>query len=361
MGNDLTVPVKKLISELEPEFNSIASYDKEKFQRESVFAFQQLAKGIDSKNKKTRESAEYKLRLAQQNPMALKFAVLGVASLNLTFEPNRAEAYLVPRDGQIALNVGYRGLTKIAISEGAISWCQPAIVRKNDKFKWINSWTAPVHEESNPFNESERGEIIGVYCAYKTGSEILFDKMSISEVYKIRDRSDSWKNEKARPYSPWHPLKSETEMIKKTIVRRVSKSWHAGAKFAEAIQIVDQNDGIDFEREKEEEIRGELASNDQINEITELVKKLGRTEEQFVDFFRTMTRDDLTLSNIGSKEAEKAIKELNDMLSNALTKKAEREQEDIEAQADMAMQEEISQAMGNDNNQPTFTTNDIEF
>lgn len=356
MSTDIVVSLKNSISKLENDFNSIAGKDKEKFKRESIYAFQQLAKGIDSSNDKTSKGAKYKMSLAQRNPIALKFAVLGVASLDLTLDPIRKEAYLVPRDGQISLDVGYMGLLKLAKSEGIIEWCQQTIVRENDLFEWINGWTQPIHKETNPFSEKLRGKPIGVYCAYSNGRQILFQKMSIEEVYEIRDRSDSYKNTKARPYSPW--VKSEGEMIKKTMVRRASKEWQSSgeSRFYKARALMNEVDGIDFEKEREEVERGYISSDEKINQVRDLIKKVERTEEQFLNFFKTMSREDITLENMGELESDKAIIELQKILDNALTR--QRERENIEPpENDNSHADDIIDGIIED----SFTANDIEF
>src|ERR1019366_1512046 len=128
-------------------------------------------------------------------------------------------AYLIPRKGKVCLDISYMGLTALAIESGAIKWAQAEIVRENDIFKFTGIGEKPLHDY-HPF-ATTRGKIVGAYCVAKTNQdEFISVQMNIADVYKLRDRSESWQAGKA---SPWKS--DEEEMIKKTVIRRASKSW----------------------------------------------------------------------------------------------------------------------------------------
>ena len=345
MSKELITQVESTIVNFESEFNEIAKYDEVLFKKESLFAVQQLTKNPKS---------DYALKVAKGNPTSLKFAIMNVASIGISLSPATKQAYLVPRDNQIVLDISYMGLCHLAQRAGAVKWVQAKVTRKNDHFMLRDIGLPPVHEYDPRGN---RGEIDGVYCVAFTGTSHLVDFMTIEEVFAIRDRSEGYKNERSRPYSPW--VTAAEEMIKKTVVKRASKMWPVTEDkgLYQAVEVLNQHQGIDFHEERREaelEALGPLASSDTIEEITTLIEKLGRTEKQFLDFFKKMTRSDLTLENIRSKEAEKAIKELNSILENIITKQ---QKEEPEAVNDNSHADDIIDDMCN----ASFTADDIEF
>lgn len=114
---------------LEPHFNKQNAYAL-KFESECLFAKQQLLKN------------DYTLTAAQNNPAALRAAILNVAAIGISLNPALAHAYLVPRSpgsakdasgryvskpAQVCLDISYRGLVKLepipALSTGPnLSW-----------------------------------------------------------------------------------------------------------------------------------------------------------------------------------------------------------------------------------------------
>lgn len=211
MSNALAI-VTGAIQEARDDFSRVLVDRGLSFERESGFAIQQLQKN------------EYTLGVAMKNKASVINAVTNMAAIGISLNPARKQAYLVPRDGQICLDISYIGLLDLAVASGSIMWGQAELVRENDLFKRVGMDKQPVHE-FEPFGKN-RGAIIGVYVVAKLhNGDFLTTMMDLEEVYTIRDRSEGWKAFYAKKIknTPW--ASDEGEMIKKTVIKRAYKLW----------------------------------------------------------------------------------------------------------------------------------------
>lgn len=211
MSNALSI-ITGAIAEARDDFSRVLVDRSLSFERESGFAIQQLQKN------------DYVMSVAMKNKQSVINAVTNVAAIGISLNPARKQAYLVPRDGQICLDISYIGLLDLAVSTGSILWGQAEIVRQNDAFV-LNGFDKPPTHTFNPFG-TERGDIVGVYVVVKTHSgDYLTTTMSLEEVHSIRDRSEGWKAFAAKKIksTPW--ASDEGEMIKKTVIKRAYKLW----------------------------------------------------------------------------------------------------------------------------------------
>ena len=208
------------------------------FEQEQGYAMQLFAKN------------PYLEKVASGNPRSLLSAMGNVASVGLSLNPAKAQAYLIPRniriDGQnvamVCFDPSYRGLCDIATGIGCVSWIQSDVVRKEDVFTLRGVSQEPLHER-DPFKTAkERGPITGAYCVAKTpDGDFLTTTMSLEELYKVRDKSEMWKRNQAGPWKDW-----EEEQMKKTVVRRAYKMWPKSKDFSrlsEAVNISNENEG----------------------------------------------------------------------------------------------------------------------
>lgn len=199
------------------------------FTQECLFARQQLLKN------------EYTLKVAGENPNSLQAAILNVAAIGISLNPANQHAYLVPRDGQICLDISYRGLVKLATDSGAIKWAKVELVYENDDFSWCGPAEAPEHR-ADPF--SDRGALKGGYCIAKLpDGDILVEVMPIEEINKIRDTSKAYQNKKG-PWINWYE-----EMAKKTVLKRAYKSWPQTPnrqRMDVAMEALNQSEGMAF-------------------------------------------------------------------------------------------------------------------
>lgn len=191
------------------------------FDREAEFAIQVLSQN------------DYALKLAQGNRQSVINAVTNIAAIGISLNPAKKQAYLVPRDGKICLDISYMGLLDLATATGSIKWAKAAVVRANDSFE-LNGFDKPPEHKFNPFS-SDRGEAIGVYVVVKTADgDYLTEVMSAGEVNEIRNRSSAWKawldkNKKCPWVTDWD------EMAKKTVIKRAYKTWPKTDRLDEAI------------------------------------------------------------------------------------------------------------------------------
>ena len=222
------------------------------FEREAGFAIQILA------------ANDYALKIAKENRASVVNAVTNVAAIGLSLNPAKKQAYLVPRDGRICLDVSYIGLAKLATQSGSVRWVKAEIVRLGDSFR-LAGFDRPPEHLFNPFSR-ERGEPVGAYVVAKTADgDYLTDVMSTDEINAIRDRSSAWKAwlEKKRS-CPW--VTDWTEMAKKTVVKRASKMWPKTERLDSAIHHLntDGDEGLAFVAE----------ARPQVDSASELIEKI---------------------------------------------------------------------------------------
>lgn len=178
---------------------------------------------------------KFSIKTAQENPQSVRRAVVKIAAIGLTLNPALSYAYLVPRDGQICLDISYKGLVKLATDSGAIKWAKAELVRENDSFTFKGLASMPEHE-MNPF--TERGKIVGVYCIAKTADgDILTDVMSMDDIKEVQSTSKAGNG-------PWKTFFGE--MAKKTIIKRAQKQWPKGNdnRLENAIKHLNEHEGL---------------------------------------------------------------------------------------------------------------------
>ena len=206
MSNNALTVISNKIYEAQAHFSASLTDKSLLFEREAGFAIQQLSK-------------DYAQQVAMSNQQSVFDAIVNVAAIGVSLNPTKKQAYLVPRDGKICLDVSYMGLMDLAMATGSIKWAQAALVCEADTFSLVALDKPPQHTY-NPFSK-DRGEVVGVYVTIKTvHDEYLTHTMAIADVLAIRDRSQAWAKTKK---GPW--LTDEGEMIKKTCVKQAYKYW----------------------------------------------------------------------------------------------------------------------------------------
>lgn len=199
------------------------------FEREAGFAVQLLG------------ASDYAMRIATENRQSVINAVANIAAIGISLNPARKQAYLVPRDGRICLDISYMGLLDLAIASGSIKWGQAEIVYSADRFE-LNGFDKPPTHVRDPFS-TERGEMIGAYVVVKTADgDYLTTAMPIAEVFDIRDRSAAWKAWLAKQKKcPW--VTDEGEMVKKTVIKRAYKLWPKTERLDTAVHYLNTEGG----------------------------------------------------------------------------------------------------------------------
>lgn len=221
--------VENIIGEVAEVFSQVNTYGSVEFNREREFALQALYNN------------DYSRKICLSNPQSLRDAITNVAAIGITLNPAAKLAYLVPRKNGICLDISYMGLRELAMSTGAINFAKAELVHEQDEFIMNGIDKEPTHR-FQAFGRN-RGAVVGVYCVAKlpTG-DYLTELMSIDEVYDVRDRSEAWKAWVSKKKScPW--VTDEGEMIKKTVIKRGSKSWPKNKRLDDAIHLLNTSNG----------------------------------------------------------------------------------------------------------------------
>ena len=232
MSNQIQV-IESLIKQCEPKFNQVSAFSESTqnaFNRESQFAMQIMG------------ANDFLARTAMNNQSSLINAVVNVAAIGISLNPAEKEAYLVPRNGAVCLDISYVGLMRLATDTGQITWVQSDIVYEKDHFRMVGLDKQPEHH-FNAFDKS-RGEAVGVYVTAKLASgDYLTDTMTTEEINAIRDKSQghiAFVSGKARS-SIWNDHWGE--MAKKTVVKRASKYWPKTERLDQAIYHLNTDAG----------------------------------------------------------------------------------------------------------------------
>lgn len=278
---------------------------REQIKREISFALQLI-----NKNK----------YLMQCSKDSILSAVLNIANIDLTLNPASRKAYLIPYKGSAKLEISYIGLVDLMIRHGGIKSIIANVVREGDEFRYVPTDSLQPVVHSPGWDSSAR--ILGVYAvATLPDGTKQADRMTLAELYKVRESSESYqyavKNKKS---CIW--MDHESEMMKKTIVRRIFKLLPKGsgrkAQYIDnAIEIENRDYGaslgqkmhietllmsanISPEQREDLESRIDSCTNSEANSIIEFLKSV-----QISDFDRLGT---------GSQ------KQIGDAVSNAVNR-----------------------------------------
>lgn len=271
--NQLQV-IENLVMQCEPKFNQVSSFPKSvqnAFGREASFAMQIM------------QSNEFLAKTAMRNQASLINSVVNVAAIGISLNPAEKEAYLVPRNGQVCLDISYVGLMRLATDTGQVEWVQADLVYENDHFRMVGLDKQPEHHY-NAFAK-DRGQVVGVYVTAKLATgDYLTETMTTEEVNAIRDKSQghiSFVSGKARS-SIWNDHWGE--MAKKTVVKRAHKYWPKSERLELAIHHLntDAGEGIDLDGSNQpvdlrEQWRSKLLSIDCVDELREQCKKMPKS------------------------------------------------------------------------------------
>jgi len=214
----------QIVGTAKEKFLAVQSDNSLNFESEAGFACQSLL------------ANEYALKIALSKKDSLIRSIQNLGAIGISLNPAKKQAYLVPRNGQICLDISYMGLMDLATATGAVLWVQADVVREKDNFELNGLGKEPIHKH-NPFAK-DRGEIVGAYVTAKTkDGDYLTDCMSIDEILSIKARSQAVK---AGKQTPWDT--DPVEMYKKTVVKRAYKYWPRNDRLESAIHYLN-NDG----------------------------------------------------------------------------------------------------------------------
>ena len=163
-------------------------------------------------------------------------------------EPSLGMVYLVPyrnnkKPGnplECQAQIGYKGLIELAnrIENVQVS---AHIIYSNDQFDIQYAPEEKIFHK--PKIKGDRGEIVGAYCIWKKKDSTSFHFMTIDEIYKIREKSISYRTAETNGTkdSVWHEWPEA--MIKKTVIRQRAKYERLHSTFAE---ILEKEEAFEF-------------------------------------------------------------------------------------------------------------------
>lgn len=222
-----------VIAKQEDKFMSLAKLSNTDvvFQNELLYAAQAMMNN------------DYLCSAAISNKLSLRNAFAQVAASGLTLDPSRQLAYLVPRDGQVVLDVSWRGMIKVAVNDGAIRDANVELVYSNDVFEYLGKRKPPIFK-CKPFAPlDERGELLGCYVeAELPDGRFHVEVVTLKEIHAAREASDLWRKHKKGPWVTY-----ESSMQKKSGIKIARKYWpFASGKLDKVIEYLNTTGGEGF-------------------------------------------------------------------------------------------------------------------
>lgn len=166
-------------------------------------------------------------KLYNCTPKSLVSCLVSCATYNLF--PDKRNAYLVPYGNNCTFIIGYMGLIQLLYRSTMIKDIITEVVYESDEVSLEDGLLK--HKVKNPFAK-DRGEMVGVYAKARltTGGEVCAH-MTVEEVEAIRQASPGKNSD------PWK--KHYPEMMKKTVVRRLSKMLPIESEIVDALNHED--------------------------------------------------------------------------------------------------------------------------
>lgn len=186
-------------------------------------------------------------KLLTVDPRKVYREVSYVAALGLLLDPHLQECWLiVDSKGEVQARIGYRGLLKLTRQSDEVSFAAARDICANDFAEIELGTRQQITHKIDP--KADRGDPASYYAIvqFKDGS-VDFELMSLTQVYKIRDRSDGYRAFKAGKIktTPW--ASDEEEMAKKTVLRRLCKRLPMAPDKADLIaQMLEREDAAEF-------------------------------------------------------------------------------------------------------------------
>ncbi len=191
-------------------------------------------KGLLPKHVPAERIARLALMATSKNPALLRcsresffLSVLVAARLGLEPDGTLGEGYLVPYGETATFLPGYRGLIALALRSGKVKSIVSRVVYEGDSFRVTYGTEDKIRHTPG---DDEPGDWTHVYAvATLDDGTKQFEVMSHGQVMAIKKRS------RASGSGPW--VTDETEMARKTVIRRIAKSLPLSADFASGLAL----------------------------------------------------------------------------------------------------------------------------
>jgi recombination protein RecT len=176
-------------------------------------------------------------KLQACDPKSIFAAILQASQIGL--EPGlMGLAYLIPYKTECQLIPSYKGLIELARRSDRIQSIEATVVYGNEQFECLRGTETKITHK--PCLDGDRGPLRLVYAVatMKDGSQQI-EIMTREDIYKIRDQSSSG-YKRAQQYggdNPW--TTNESEMWRKTCIRRICKYLPMSVELATAVALDD--------------------------------------------------------------------------------------------------------------------------
>lgn len=232
----MNIVKKEFYEPIRERFTELVS--EQTFKKEVSFALQHI-----SKNQ----------QLMKCDPQSVIQAVLNVAQTGLTLNPVSKYAYLIPRwnakkqINDCILEPSYMGLVKLLTDSGSVKAIQAHTFYEGDKID-IDLATNQIRHKPYILNGKEKGNMMGVYAiATLADGQRQVEMMTKEDLHEIRDMSESYKAFKANKIRSCIWSTHESEMCRKTVLKRIFKylpKTERVQNIEQAIQLDNQNNGF---------------------------------------------------------------------------------------------------------------------
>jgi recombinational DNA repair protein RecT len=250
-------------------------------------------------------------RLLQADPETIKYAITNIAVVGLTLNPIKKHATILSRWNEkrkcyeAQLFVQFQGLMWLA-GQAGVTDIVSEVVYSADKFSMSRTSEGDKYEHiiahAVPRDEISSTFMGGYIAARMPGSKMMkAEWIPREDVYKAREKSDSYINRKTgKPseYSPW--VWMPDEMYKKFFIKRGSKRWEEAVlksddwnRFQTAVALDNANEGIIPQRTSDipgtaehihtegQDKPAEKLSMKQISELEKLAEQVAPNNDEF--------------------------------------------------------------------------------
>jgi len=168
-------------------------------------------------------------KLLECDPTSFLSAVMESAALGLTPSGVLGESYLVPRGGAVNLQVGYKGLVKLALESGQVRQIVARPVYAKDRFSYSFGLEEDTFEHV-PTEDPERGDVVRAYAIAR-----MIDGPAQLEVTALADILQA--KAVAQTSNVWNQWFGA--MAAKTSVRRLCRLLTLSPEYHRALAIDD--------------------------------------------------------------------------------------------------------------------------
>lgn len=259
------INMASMVATYQNDFSTVLTDQTLSWQKECQFAEQAL-----SKNKKLADAAKAR-------PATLRAAIINVAAIAISLNPALKHAYLVPRNGDVCLDISYQGLLHLAVKEGAILWGQSELVYEKDTYKNLGVDEKPLHEYEAFGN---RGEVKGVYCTVKLpNGDYLSEEMDLAAIQYVQSTSMG----AGQDWSPW--TKWWGQMARKSVIKRASNYWPKCHLVHEAVAVINLHEGLAEDHQIKDVPKEKPTKSDTLNTLLEKPE----THDDFTELLNNST------------------------------------------------------------------------